>query len=52
MNQDLTNWREYLSTDDYTKLVTHVDNAKEGLRADKMVVLYGNGNKSNLEYDR
>lgn len=39
----LDNWKQYLSDDDYSFLVTYVENVKNDIPNDKMIILCGPG---------
>lgn len=39
----LDNWKQYLSDDDYSFLVTYVENIKNDIPNDKMIILCGPG---------
>jgi DNA helicase TIP49 (TBP-interacting protein) len=39
----LDNWKQYLSSEDYNYLVTFIENIKNGIVNEKMIILYGAG---------
>ena len=49
----LDNWKQYLSADDYNYLIQYVENIKNNIQNDKMIILSGPGRtgKSTLERD-
>ena len=49
----LDNWKQYLENDDYNYLIQYVENIKNNIQNDKMIILSGPGRtgKSTLEKD-
>ena len=49
----LNNWKQYLTDDDYNYLLQYVENIKNNIPNDKMIILYGPGRsgKSTLKND-
>jgi hypothetical protein len=49
----LDNWKQYLTNDDYNYLIQYVENIKNNIQNDKMIILSGPGRtgKSTLERD-
>jgi DNA helicase TIP49 (TBP-interacting protein) len=43
MSDFFDNWKQYLSIEDYNYLITFVENIKNGLPNEKMIILYGPG---------
>ena len=39
----LDNWKQYLSTDDYNYLIQYIENIKNNIQNDKMIILSGPG---------
>ena len=39
--QNLNNWHQYLTNDDYNYLIQFVENIKNNIPNDKMIILYG-----------
>jgi hypothetical protein len=46
MIHSLSNWKPYLSEDDYDYLINFVENAKNNFPNNKMIVLLGNGGRN------
>jgi len=51
--QNLNNWHQYLTNDDYNYLIQFVENIKNNIPNDKMIILYGPGRsgKTTLKND-
>lgn len=49
----LNNWKQYLTNDDYNYLIQFVENIKNNIPNDKMIILYGPGRngKTTLKND-
>ena len=46
MMHSLSNWKPYLSEDDYEYLINFVENAKNNFPNEKMIILLGNGGRN------
>lgn len=49
----LDNWKQYLTNEDYNYLIQYVENIKNNIQNDKMIILFGPGRsgKSTLKND-
>jgi ABC-type phosphate/phosphonate transport system ATPase subunit len=43
VSNDITSWKQYLTNDDYLYLIQYIENIKNGVLNDKMIILAGPG---------